>query len=331
MAGIVAYCSYIPYPACVECSGERSRDLLFGHYWDSFRAVLAQQAHAPIGFRPHPLLRLIVALQERLRRCVEEVGDPDLAAALEDALPLALDPEATDVWDEWAQPIVDRVSECFERVRLQRRPKPITLTYPERLFAQTVSDGVAELREHTGRTWNRILAGVPAPEPVLKRQTYTFVFTDIVNSTARTIELGDPAWSAIHGRYSQAIEAGCQRYSPTLRKDTGDGHLVAFPSAVDALSFVADLRQAALTSGDYELRFGVATGEPEVGDGDVRGAVVNLAARLNSVAEPNGAAVAATTVNIVGTQRLFRFSEAQFADLKGSSEPVEFRRFLPPD
>src|SRR5262245_2414401 len=83
-------------------------------------------------------------------------------------------------------------------------------------------------------------------------------------------------------------------------KTTGDGLLVEFSSVVDALRCAAQWQyimaeQNAAAPGDtrIEFRIGVHQGDIVVEDGDIFGDGVNVAARLEGLAEPGGICVSA--------------------------------------
>jgi len=93
-------------------------------------------------------------------------------------------------------------------------------------------------------------------------------------------ELIDPKIAAHRGR---------------LVKTTGDGLLVEFTSVVDALRCAAEVQQTMVGRNGgipaderIELRIGVHQGDIVVEDGDIFGDGVNVAARLEALAEPGG-------------------------------------------
>src|SRR6516164_449689 len=98
-------------------------------------------------------------------------------------------------------------------------------------------------------------------------------------------ELIDPTIAAHNGR---------------LVKTTGDGLLVEFGSVVDALRCATEV-QAGIAernppiSADkrIEYRIGINVGDIVVEDGDIFGDGVNVAARLEALAEPGGICVSA--------------------------------------
>src|SRR5215831_18323985 len=103
----------------------------------------------------------------------------------------------------------------------------------------------------------------------------------------RTIraEVVDPAIATHHGR---------------LVKTTGDGLLVEFSSIVDALHAATEI-QASIAEHNalmpqnqrIEFRMGLNVGDIVVEDGDIFGDGVNVAARLEGLAEPGGICVSA--------------------------------------
>ena len=92
-------------------------------------------------------------------------------------------------------------------------------------------------------------------------------------------ELGDPKIAEHRGR---------------IVKTTGDGLLVEFASVVDAVRCAAELQRAMVARNAdippakrIEFRVGVHLGDVvEEGDGDLMGDGVNIAARLEGIAEP---------------------------------------------
>jgi adenylate cyclase len=90
--------------------------------------------------------------------------------------------------------------------------------------------------------------------------------------------LAEPRIAAHHGR---------------IVKRTGDGLLVDFASAVEAVrcalaiqSGMADRNRAAPESSRIEFRIGINLGDVIIEGEDIYGDVVNVAARLESIAEP---------------------------------------------
>ena len=98
----------------------------------------------------------------------------------------------------------------------------------------------------------------------------------------------------------QLIDPKIAEHRGRLVKTTGDGLLVEFGSVVDALRCAVDVqhemtgRNISVTPDNrIEFRIGINVGDIVVEDGDIFGDGVNVAARLEALAEPGGICVAA--------------------------------------
>src|SRR6202045_2782333 len=99
---------------------------------------------------------------------------------------------------------------------------------------------------------------------------------------------------------SEVIDPQIAGHRGRIVKTTGDGILVEFASVVDALRCAAEV-QAGMTARNadvvaenrIEFRIGVHQGDIVVEDGDIFGDGVNIAARLEGLAEPGGICVSA--------------------------------------
>ena len=99
---------------------------------------------------------------------------------------------------------------------------------------------------------------------------------------------------------AEVIDPKIAHHQGRIVKTTGDGLLVEFASVVDALRCAAEV-QAALAEGNAALpqdrridfRIGINMGDIVVEDGDIFGDGVNVAARLEGLAEPGGICVSA--------------------------------------
>ena len=139
------------------------------------------------------------------------------------------------------------------------------------------------------------------------------------------IELIDPAIAKNNGR---------------IIKTTGDGMLVEFQSVVDAVLCATEVqRRMARRNADVsparwmQFRIGINLGDVIVEDGDIFGDGVNIASRLEMLAEPGGICVSAA----VRDQVDHRLDYVTFEDLgdqsvKNISRPIRvFRLRLEPD
>ncbi|MGE3873499.1 MAG: adenylate/guanylate cyclase domain-containing protein [Parvibaculaceae bacterium] len=129
------------------------------------------------------------------------------------------------------------------------------------------------------------------------------------------LELIDPAIAKNNGR---------------LVKTTGDGLLVEFASATDAIECAVEIqRRMARRNADVdpgrqiEFRIGVNLGDVIIEDGDVLGDGVNIAARLQAVAAPGGISVSQAVRDELAHKLDLRFEEQSEQALKNISRAVK--------
>jgi class 3 adenylate cyclase len=157
-------------------------------------------------------------------------------------------------------------------------------------------DHFAEIGDHWQEitdAWLAFATGSPVVRSSRRRMA-TVVFTDLVDSTSATLAAGDFAWRELLDRRDRLAVRLTVEHRGTLVKTIGDGLLARFDTPRDALAFGARYVRAVDTLG-LMARVGIHTGEVEVlDDGDVGGAAVNLAARIEHAADPGAVLVSST-------------------------------------
>jgi class 3 adenylate cyclase/TolB-like protein/Tfp pilus assembly protein PilF len=116
-------------------------------------------------------------------------------------------------------------------------------------------------------------------------------------------------------------------------KNTGDGMLVEFGSVVDALRCGLDIQRGmAERNADIpqderiEFRIGINVGDVIVDNNDIFGDGVNVAARLESLAEPGGICVSARVQEYAQGQIEVAFEDVGEQQLKNIAQPVRVCR-----
>jgi len=119
-------------------------------------------------------------------------------------------------------------------------------------------------------------------------------------------------------------------------KTTGDGLLIEFPSVVEAVACAITVQSGmgsrnAATPEDrrIEFRVGINSGDIIVEDGDIHGDGVNIAARLEGVAEPGGICVSAIVHDQVRDRLDCVFEDLGEQSLKNIVRPVRVYRIGP--
>ena len=136
---------------------------------------------------------------------------------------------------------------------------------------------------------------------------------------ARRREIVDPAIAAHHGR---------------IVKTTGDGMLVEFASAVDAVTCAVAVQEkmAEITSDGPRIQFriGINVGDIIIDGDDIFGDGVNVAARVENECEPGGACVSGSAFEQVRAKTSFAFDNLGERLLKNIDRPVRIYAVRPP-
>ena len=206
-------------------------------------------------------------------------------------------------------------------------------------------DAIAALQSDTGGKAPSAEIAPPStapsvpPEDRAERRQVTVMFSDLVGSTALSARMDPEDLREVISAYRKCAADTMQRFGGFVAKFLGDGVLIYFgyPQAHedDAERAVrAGLELVAAVSGlkthtALQTRIGIATGLVVVGDligsgasqdQAIVGETPNLAARLQSVAEPNSVVIADSTRSLVGN--LFELGDLGSQDLKGIAGAV---------
>src|SRR5215469_8756704 len=135
---------------------------------------------------------------------------------------------------------------------------------------------------------------------------------------------------------AQVIDPAIAAHRGRLVKTTGDGFLVEFASVVDALRCATEAQQAiagrntgVAEAERIELRIGVHQGDIVVEDGDIFGDGVNVAARLEALAEPGGICVSARVQEDAAGRLDLAFADLGEQNLKNIARPIRVYRVGP--
>jgi len=143
----------------------------------------------------------------------------------------------------------------------------------------------------------------------------TVLFTDIVNSTTRAIEIGDRRWRELLDSHDRLAAQVVERHRGRLVKSTGDGILATFDGPGRGVRCALALGEGARQLG-LPLRAGLHTGEIEVRGSDVGGIAVHVAARIMAQSGANEVFVSRVVTDLVAGAGM-KFAERGSFDLKG--------------
>jgi len=184
-----------------------------------------------------------------------------------------------------------------------------------------------------GRVADPVSDDKPSAEKNPDSAFRAIMFTDLKDSTAMGVQLGDK--KAMHFlRIHNAITRNAIReYEGREVKHTGDGFLISFDKITNALAGgIAVQRSLRAYNNEnpcemIHVRIGLSAGEPVDEDGDLYGTSVNLAARLCTHAEPDGILVDSTVHELCGDPQ-FAFVERDAIVPKGFAETVQVYEVL---
>ena len=163
----------------------------------------------------------------------------------------------------------------------------------------------------------------------------TILFTDVVASTPLLAQLKDAKMRAVMHDHDAVLDAAVTKHGGRVVKEIGDAFMVEFaiPSAaVECAIAMQRGIQAQFADSDVpiRLRIGINAGEPVAEDGDLHGASVNIAKRLESAADTNGILVSDVVKQaVVGKD--FEFADQGEVALKASTTPCMRGQWSGPD
>src|SRR5256884_2102866 len=180
---------------------------------------------------------------------------------------------------------------------------------------------------------------IESAKDTAERRQVTVMFSDLVGSTALSASMDPEDLRELISAYQKCVAETVRRFGGFVARYLGDGVLVYFgyPHAheddaeravragLELITAVAGLK----TCAPLQVRVGIATGLVVVGhlipsgESEERGIVgetPNLAARLQSIAEPNMVVIAESTRRLLGS--FFQLDDLGMKSLKGIGGPV---------
>jgi class 3 adenylate cyclase/predicted ATPase len=208
-------------------------------------------------------------------------------------------------------------------------------------------DAIADLRA-ASRATEPLASSARMPAGDAERRQLTVMFCDLVGSTELSSRLDPEDLGEVIAAYHGAVASIVEDAGGFISRFLGDGVLVYFgyPQAHEndaeravraGLDAIAAIGRLDVKSVKLSTRVGIATGMVVVGDRIGRGSVQvqsvvgetpNLAARLQTMAEPDTVVIAAGTRRLVGD--LFEYRELGPVALKGIAAPVPVWQVLRP-
>jgi TolB-like protein/class 3 adenylate cyclase len=159
----------------------------------------------------------------------------------------------------------------------------------------------------------------------VQRRLAAILFADVAGFSRLMGENEGAALAHFRNDRDKVFLPGLKRFDGRLVKSMGDGHLIEFASAVDALRFavyvqvtLSDRKELA----DLRYRLGIHLGDIVIEKGDILGDGVNIAARLEKLAEPGGIAVSGAVRDQARGKLHLGFEDLGLQTVHNIAEPV---------
>ena len=166
-------------------------------------------------------------------------------------------------------------------------------------------------------------------EERVQRRLAAILAADVVGYS-RLVEADEEGTIArLKALREELIDPGIAQHQGRIVKTTGDGILVEFPSVVDAVRSAATV-QRGLTEREANVpedrritfRVGINLGDIVIDGDDILGDGVNVAARLEGLAEPGGIRVSGTVMEHVVGKLDLGFEDMGYQRVKNIEKPV---------
>lgn len=150
----------------------------------------------------------------------------------------------------------------------------------------------------------------------------TILFTDIEDSTGISTREGDQVFVEAVRTHNEIVRDALAAANGREVKHTGDGILASFVSTIKAVECTIAIQREFQQTDTHRVRIGLTVGEPVSEADDLFGAVVNLAARCCSHAEPSQIIVSSAVRDLM-LGKSFSFVDRGNVELKGFDDPVQ--------
>ena len=154
------------------------------------------------------------------------------------------------------------------------------------------------------------------------RKLAAIMFTDIVGYTSLMSRDEDNALRILQ-KNRDVIKLLVAQFNGDFLKEMGDGTLSSFPSVVDAVNCVLEIQNSLKDETDFKLRIGIHLGDVIVEDGDVFGDGVNVASRIENLAEPGGICISERVYHDIRNKPVLQVAFLGEKSLKNVDYPVK--------
>ena len=168
-----------------------------------------------------------------------------------------------------------------------------------------------------------------APDQRAERQLVAVVAADIAGYSRLMGADEEGTLARLKACRRDLIDPGIARHRGRIVKTTGDGLLIEFSSPVEAVRWAVETQQGMIernadVSEDRRIlfRIGINLGDVIIEDRDLFGDAVNIAARLESLAEPGGICISRTMREQIRDRLALPFEDGGEQSVKNIARPI---------
>ena len=166
-------------------------------------------------------------------------------------------------------------------------------------------------------------------ETGVTRQLKAILAADVVEYSRLTAAGEEGTHARFKASLAEVIEPAIAKYQGRVIKNTGDGFLAEFASAVSCVACAVEIQrrlgrrnQDVVADRRMEFRFGINIGDVIADGGDVYGGGVNVAVRLEGMCDPGGILVSEDAYRQVHDKLEIEFQDRGPQNLKNIDTPV---------
>jgi class 3 adenylate cyclase len=175
---------------------------------------------------------------------------------------------------------------------------------------------------------------VQQPPTRVERRLSAILAADVAGYS-RLMGLDEVGTARVLREHRAVSDALVAKHGGRIVKTTGDGVLIEFPSVVDAVECAVAMQAVMAERNDgvpedrrMLFRIGINLGDILIEGDDILGDGVNIAARLEGIAEPGGICISSSTYDHVRGKVAVDFADLGEQKLKNIARPVRVYSFV---
>ncbi|MGI9475497.1 MAG: adenylate/guanylate cyclase domain-containing protein [Hyphomicrobiaceae bacterium] len=154
------------------------------------------------------------------------------------------------------------------------------------------------------------------------RRLAAIICADVVGYSRLMGEDSERTLAALRELRNKTLSSAVEEYRGLVVKSMGDGWLIEFKSVVDAVRCATRLQDDLHGNPTIKLRIGLHVGDITTEDEDIFGDGVNIASRLQDIADPGGIVISDLAWRSIDRKLAASFDDLGLQRLKNIAEPV---------